>query len=156
EQIGDAVRRMETLQRTPEVGRTAQIPEPDARLFRKLLDIGAAIAGERQRHMEAAAFAVRPWTGEAGLPPSGLQLPGRDEIACVALRLRDPVGDVDALALGFDDGDRYQAPEKYVVGICPGHPGWPFRNGPVDAFLRPRATGVGQFKRVRLPARVTQ
>ncbi|MNZ30843.1 hypothetical protein D3C78_481290 [compost metagenome] len=106
EQVEQAVRGVEVLQRPAQVGWTAQVAEPDAGLLGELLDVGPAVAGEGERHAELAALPVRPAIALSAQQPGRLQLALDDQLAGVALGLWDAVGDVDALALGLDDGHR--------------------------------------------------
>jgi len=129
-----------------------KVTEPDAGLFGELFDVGAAIASEGERDPEVAALAVRP----------AVNLPGRFQVACddqlasIALSLGDAVGNVDALAFGFNDGNRGEACEQHVVSVFFRLARRPLGNGFVLTFLRARSLAIGKIERVGFPSSIVQ
>src|SRR5690606_36701130 len=101
-------------------------------------------------------LAIVPGLRQTRQQPGLLMLGRQVELTGIALGLGDAVGDIDALTLGFNDGDGRETGEQYVVGACFGAAGGPLGDGLVLALLRARALAVGEIERVGFPAGVDQ
>jgi hypothetical protein len=120
-----------------------RVPEPDARLGRELLHVGAAVGDEQEGDTEAVE-ARRPRAAGQGLV--------RDELdaARVALGLTESPRHVRDAALGLDHADAAAVDEQRVVDRAA--IGRPLGDRDRLARLRARASGVAQHGAVDDPA----
>ena len=155
EQIEQIVWLVEVLQGTTGICGAAKVSEPGTGLLGKLLDVRATIAREGEGDLEAAAFSVFPCVGATRFAPGG-HMCGGIEPSSVSFGLGNALRDVDALALGLDYRNRYQAAEQNIVclGVQVGH--GPLGNCLVLALLGTCAFDVGEIQRVGLPARLIE
>ncbi|MOA20632.1 hypothetical protein D3C78_1410860 [compost metagenome] len=91
------------MQRSTQIRRAAQVAEPGTGLFRQLFDVRASIASKGKGHNKTSTLAIFPGGVVTAQQPGLLMVGGKVEISRIALSLRNPVSDIDANTLGFNN-----------------------------------------------------